>query len=185
MYLQPGSGAGPVVLHNVGAGSLAATSTDAINGGQIYSLGNSLASALGGGSTFNSTNGTITAPSYRVQGSNYASVGGAITALDAGLTSMQNNMNAVSASLQHQITRNRSIAAGGAASAFAMSQMRFSDRPGTQSLGMGGGFYDGQGAMAVGYGFTSEDGAWRGTASMSYSPAFNKVGVAGGLTYSW
>lgn len=174
-----------MVLHNVGAGSLAATSTDAINGGQIYSLGNSLASALGGGATFNSTNGTITAPSYRVQGSNYASVGGAINALDAGLTSMQNNMNAVSASLQHQITRNRSIAAGGAASAFAMSQMRFSDRPGTQSLGMGGGFYDGQGAMAVGYGFTSEDGAWRGTASMSYSPAFNKIGVAGGLTYSW
>jgi autotransporter adhesin len=174
-----------VVLHNVKAGSLDAASTDAINGGQIYTLGNSLASALGGGATFNSTTGTITAPSYNVQGKNYSSVGGAINALDTGLTSMQNNLNSVTAALQHQITKNRNIAAGGAASAFAMSQMRFNDRPGSQSLGMGGGFYDGQGAMAVGYGFTSEDGAWRGNASLSYTPGVNKLGVAGGITYSW
>ncbi|GJD35775.1 Autotransporter adhesin BadA [Methylobacterium aerolatum] len=185
LYLKPNSGTGPVVLHNVGAGSLAASSTDAINGGQIYTLGNNLASALGGGATFNSATGTITAPSYRVQGQNYSSVGGAINALDTGLTSMQNNLNVVTAALQQQITKNRNIASGGTASAFAMSQMRFSDRPGSQSLGMGGGFYDGQGAMAVGYGFTSEDGAWRGTASLSYAPGVNKMGVSGGFTYSW
>lgn len=185
LFLQPGSGSGPVVLHNVAAGRLSADSTDAINGGQMVALGNSLATALGGGSTLDTSTGQITAPSYKVQGSTYTSVGGALTALDNGLTSIQNNMNLVTASLQTQITRNRSIAAGGVASAFAMSQMRFTDRPGSQSLGLGTGFYDGQGAMAVGYGFTSEDGAWRGTASLSYSPALSKFGFGGGLTYSW
>lgn len=185
LFLQPGSGTGPVILHNVAAGKIAAESTDAINGGQMFSLGNSLASALGGGSTFDAATGQMSAPSYKVQGSSYSSVGGAIGALDTGLTSLQNNMNQVTAHLQTQITRNRSIAAGGVASAFAMSQLRFSDRPGSQSLGIGGGFYDSQGAMAVGYGFTSEDGAWRGTASVSYTPGVNKLGVAGGLTYSW
>ncbi|MCJ2013056.1 beta strand repeat-containing protein [Methylobacterium sp. J-076] len=185
LYLQPGSGTGPVVLHNVAAGKVTAESTDAINGGQIFALGNSLASALGGGSTFNGATGQFSAPSYRVQGASYESVGGAISALDTGLTSLQNNMNQVTAHLQTQITRNRSIASGGVASAFAMSQMRFTDRPGSQSIGIGGGYYDNQGAMAVGYGFTSEDGAWRGTASVSYTPTVNKLGVAGGLTYSW
>ena len=185
LYLQPGSGTGPVVLHNVAAGKIAAGSTDAINGGQMLSLGNSLATALGGGATFNTASGEISAPTYRVQGSNYTNVGGAISALDSGLMSLQNNMSQVTAHLQTQITRNRSIASGGVAAAFAMSQMRFSDRPGTQSIGLGTGYYDNQGAMAIGYGFTSEDGAWRGTASLSYTPGVNKVGVAGGLSYSW
>ncbi len=174
-----------MVLHNVAAGKIAAGSNEAINGGQIFSLGNSLASALGGGSTFNTATGEISAPTYRVQGSNYTSVGGAISALDSGLSSLQNNMSQVTAKLQTQITRNRSIASGGVAGAFAMSQMRFSDRPGTQSIGIGTGFYDNQTAMAIGYGFASEDGTWRGTASVSYSPGVNKVGVAGGMSYSW
>ncbi len=151
----------------------------------MVALGNSIATALGGGSTLDTTTGQVTAPAYKVQGSTYTSVGGAITALDSGLTSLQNNMYAVTASLQTQITRNRNVAAGGVASAFAMSQMRFTDRPGTQSLGIGTGFYDGQGAMSVGYGFTSEDGAWRGTASLSYSPAINKIGMGAGVSYSW
>ncbi len=151
----------------------------------MFSLGNSLATALGGNSTFNTATGEISAPSYRVQGSNYTNVGGAISALDTGLSALQNNMSQVTAHLQTQITRNRVIASGGVASAFAMSQMRFSDRPGSQSLGIGGGFYDNQSAMAIGYGFTSEDGVWRGTASVSYTPSVNKLGVAGGVTYSW
>lgn len=184
-YLQPGVGAGPVVLHNVAAGKIATNSTDAINGGQIFSLGNSLATALGGGSNFNTTTGEISAPSYRVQGSNYTNVGSAINALDSGLNALQNNMNQVAANLHTQIARNRVIASGGVASAFAMSQLRYSDRPGSQSLGIGTGFYDNQTAVAIGYGFTSEDGSWRGTASMSYTPGQNKLGVAGGITYSW
>ena len=94
-------------------------------------------------------------------------------------------MNQVAANLHTQIARNRVIASGGVASAFAMSQLRYSDRPGSQSLGIGTGFYDNQTAVAIGYGFTSEDGSWRGTASMSYTPGQNKLGVAGGITYSW
>jgi len=185
MYLMPGSGSGPVVLHNVGAGSLTATSTDAVNGSQINSLGSSLASALGGGSTFNTMTGVVTAPSYSVGGNSYSSVGGAIEALDTGISNVQNNLNVVAADLQHQISENRDIASAGVAGAIAMGQIRYDDRPGSQSLGVGGGFFDGQGSVAVGYGFRSIDGTWRGNASLSYSPGVDKVGVGAGMSISW
>jgi len=148
-------------------------------------LGTSLASALGGGAAFNAATGTITAPTYVVQGSNYSSVGSAIGALDSGITTVQNNLNAVASNLQNQIYENRDIAAGGVASAMAMGQIRYKDQPGSQSIGIGGGFYDRQGAVALGYGFTSADGAWRGNASVSYAPGVNKVGAGAGLSFSW
>jgi len=185
LYLQPGSGTGPVVLHNVGAGSLAAGSTDAVNGGQINNMGESLAAALGGGSTFNSTTGFFTAPNYVVAGSNYSSVGGAITALDSGLSSVQNNLNVVADRLGRQIDENREIAAAGISGAMAMGQIRYDDRPGRQTIGVGSGLYDGQSSIAVGYGFTSGDGEIRGNAALSYSPGVDKLGVGVGLSYSW
>ena len=97
------------------------------------------------------------------------------------MTSIRNNMNAVNA----KIDQNRDIAAAGTASALAASQIRFADRPGSQSLGIGGGLYDGQGAIAAGYGFTSADGAWRGNASVSYAPGVQKVGVGAGVSVTW
>ncbi|WP_322063490.1 hypothetical protein, partial [Paraburkholderia sp. J63] len=54
-----GSVGTPVALHNVAAGAVSAGSTDAVNGGQLYSVASSTASALGGGSTVNE-DGSIT-----------------------------------------------------------------------------------------------------------------------------
>lgn len=84
-------------LINVAAGQVSATSTDAINGSQLYatnqaviaedakvnSLGGGVASALGGNAAYNATTGAITAPSYAVYGTTQNSVGGAIDALQA------------------------------------------------------------------------------------------------------
>ena len=173
------------MLHNVGAGSLAAKSTDAVNGGQINNLGTSLAAALGGGTTFNSTSGSFTAPNYMVGGKSYNNVGGAIGALDQGLSNVQNNLNVVANRLENQIGRNRDIAAAGVAGAIAMGQIRYDDRPGRQSIGIAGGAYDGQGSVAVGYGFTSADGDIRGNAGVTYSPGVGKVGAGAGLSFSW
>ncbi|WP_439286927.1 YadA-like family protein [Lonepinella sp. BR2357] len=47
-------------------GDISATSKDAINGSQLYALGNSTASVLGGGATYNTTTGAIDAPTFTV-----------------------------------------------------------------------------------------------------------------------
>lgn len=76
----------PVGLHNVAAGSTTADSTDAVNGGQINKLASSVATNLGGNSTYDSKTGTITAPTYNLQGGSYNNVGGALSALDGATT---------------------------------------------------------------------------------------------------
>jgi trimeric autotransporter adhesin len=75
-----GAAAGPVTLDNVAPGSTAATSTQAVNGGQLNTGLASVASGLGGGSTYNPATGQVTAPSYTVGGATYNSVGGALAA---------------------------------------------------------------------------------------------------------
>ncbi|WP_415774574.1 beta strand repeat-containing protein, partial [Paraburkholderia sp. J11-2] len=59
-----------VALHNVANGMVNASSLDAVNGSQLYSVSSSTAAALGGGSTVNS-DGSISAPTYLVGGDTY------------------------------------------------------------------------------------------------------------------
>ncbi|WP_225761784.1 ESPR-type extended signal peptide-containing protein [Acinetobacter sp. Marseille-P8610] len=86
-------------ITNVAAGRVSETSTDAINGSQLYStqqaLGNlaeSTANHLGGGSTVN-PDGSVTAPSYTVNGNNVTNVGAAISELDKGWNLQSNGAN--------------------------------------------------------------------------------------------
>ncbi|WP_139835003.1 YadA-like family protein [Pseudomonas sp. B35(2017)] len=65
-----------VKLTNVAAGALNATSTDAVNGSQLFADSQNTASALGGGAAVNATTGAWTAPSYST---NSISVTGANT----------------------------------------------------------------------------------------------------------
>ncbi|MDE1943855.1 MAG: hypothetical protein KGI47_12010, partial [Betaproteobacteria bacterium] len=90
-----GTGAGnatPVSLANVAAATLSATSTQAVNGSQLYATnqnvaqqGTTIASGLGGGSTYNAATGAVTTsltlPSTGA--TTYSSVETALTALDA------------------------------------------------------------------------------------------------------
>src|SRR5438309_366188 len=52
-------------LGNVASGAVNASSTDAVNGSQLYANSASVAAGLGGGSTVNA-DGTVSAPSYGV-----------------------------------------------------------------------------------------------------------------------
>ncbi len=70
-------------LTGVAAGSLAATSVEAVNGSQVNAALTSVATNLGGGSTFNAKTGAVTAPTYNIGGSSVTNVGAAITALQA------------------------------------------------------------------------------------------------------
>ncbi len=78
------------VLANVAKGTVSASSTNAVNGSQLFALADSAADALGGGSTVN-TDGSISAPSYTVGGTTVNNVGAAITNLDGRTT--QNTTN--------------------------------------------------------------------------------------------
>ncbi len=71
--------AAPVALKNVAAGAVNATSTEAVNGSQLYGTSQSVASALGGGSTVDAA-GKVTAPNYHVGDKTYGNVGDAIVA---------------------------------------------------------------------------------------------------------
>ncbi|WP_175778198.1 ESPR-type extended signal peptide-containing protein [Burkholderia cenocepacia] len=57
--------AGERKLTGVAAGDVSAASTDAVNGAQLHGVANSVASAIGGGSTV-SADGSISAPSFTV-----------------------------------------------------------------------------------------------------------------------
>ncbi|MDQ1154178.1 hypothetical protein [Brevundimonas sp. SORGH_AS_0993] len=77
-----GALAGPVGLHNVAAGLIASGSTDAVNGGQAFALGQSLAAGFGGGSAFDPLTNTLdVALTYR--GVQYASIQTFLNALSA------------------------------------------------------------------------------------------------------
>ncbi|EPF73266.1 hypothetical protein F957_03567, partial [Acinetobacter gyllenbergii CIP 110306 = MTCC 11365] len=70
-------------ISGVTAGEVSATSDEAINGSQLAGTAKSVSDALGGGSTVN-PDGTVTAPSYTVNGNNVTNVGAAISELDKG-----------------------------------------------------------------------------------------------------
>ncbi|MCL2716511.1 MAG: hypothetical protein FWD68_18585, partial [Alphaproteobacteria bacterium] len=74
-------------LTNLANGTISATSTDAINGSQLYSLGNSTALILGGGATYNTTTGVMDAPTYVFSDGNFSSVGDALLDLDSRIAS--------------------------------------------------------------------------------------------------
>ncbi|QCT87693.1 YadA-like family protein [Escherichia sp. E4742] len=71
-------------ITNVAAGSIAADSTDAVNGGQLYGVSNSVVEALGGGATVNA-DGSISAPTYSIADTDYNNVGDALDAIDSTL----------------------------------------------------------------------------------------------------
>ncbi len=71
-------------ITNVAAGALSATSTDAVNGSQLYGVGSSVVDVLGGGSTINA-DGTINAPTYSIANTDYSNIGDALSAIDASL----------------------------------------------------------------------------------------------------
>ncbi len=69
------------VITNIANGAVSATSSDAINGSQLYSTNKYIADALGGDAEVNA-DGTITAPTYTIANTDYNNVGEALDALD-------------------------------------------------------------------------------------------------------
>jgi autotransporter adhesin len=81
---------------NVAAGTLSSTSTDVVNGGQLYTANQRVAAAFG--STLDAS-GQMVAPSYVIQGVSYSNVGSAFSAVNTALSSTATSIS----NLQTQI----------------------------------------------------------------------------------
>ncbi|WP_175863957.1 ESPR-type extended signal peptide-containing protein [Burkholderia cepacia] len=90
------SNTGARTLKGVAAGDVSATSTEAVNGSQLHGVSDSVASAIGGGSTVN-PDGSISAPAFSVgDGSGGTkivnSVGDVVTNLDSRTTANEGDI---------------------------------------------------------------------------------------------
>ncbi len=72
------------IITNVADGAISSTSSDAINGSQLYDTSKYIADTLGGNAEVNA-DGTITAPTYAIAGGSYSNVGDALEAIDTTL----------------------------------------------------------------------------------------------------
>ncbi|MCD9031761.1 YadA-like family protein [Luteimonas sp. Y-2-2-4F] len=103
-------------LTNLADGAIAAGSTDAVAGGQVYAGLQSAADALGGGATVTAF-GTLSAPSYAIQGTAYYDVGSALGALDAQISTLNQRVTNVEAAIDGGPGTHDRIAVGGTESA--------------------------------------------------------------------
>ncbi len=72
------------VITNVADGAVSDSSSDAVNGSQLYDVSNSVVDVLGGGAGVN-TDGSISASTYTIANTDYDNVGDALNALDTTL----------------------------------------------------------------------------------------------------
>ena len=128
VFNNPASGGGEVTLSNVAPGLVSATSTQAINGSQLYAVNQSVNQ------------------------------------------------------LRNQVNSNFNELSGGIASAMALGMMRFDDRGGKLSAGIGVSGYDGQTGFAAGAGYTSMDRHWRFSAGITFSPTASRTDVGAGAS---
>ncbi|MCN7714730.1 trimeric autotransporter adhesin UpaG, partial [Escherichia coli] len=99
------------VITNVANGAVSATSSDAINGSQLYSTNKYIADALGGDAEVNA-DGTITAPTYTIANTDYNNVGEALDALDNNALLWDEDAGAYNASHDGNASKITNVAAG-------------------------------------------------------------------------
>ncbi|MFL9884353.1 YadA-like family protein [Paraburkholderia agricolaris] len=116
--------AGNRVVTGVAAGAVNASSSDVMNGSQLYANAGSTASALGGGSVVNA-DGTISAPTYSVGGTTVNNVGAAISNIDgrvsqntSDIANLQSTVGTMSGSVanavQYDSASHNKVTLGGA-----------------------------------------------------------------------
>ncbi|MBS7698043.1 MULTISPECIES: YadA-like family protein [unclassified Chelatococcus] len=169
-------------IQNVAAGLVTATSTDAVNGSQLYAGINNLQVQInnltGGGG-----NGGIDPGLKQQVNQNTAEIAGLQNRIDR----LNSDMNWGLATLRSQMTRNEKLANAGIASAAAIGMIRYDDRPGKFSTGTAITTHRRQAAISIGAGYTSKNGNWRFSAAGAFSPTNWKAEatVGASATYTW
>ncbi|WP_302294990.1 YadA-like family protein [Pyramidobacter piscolens] len=133
---------------NVAKGDVTQTSTDAVNGSQLWGVSSSVATHFGGGSTINA-DGTVSAPTYNIRGGTYHNVGDALSAVDTQINNIYNNFGNVynqMSSLRRDI---KNVGALGSALS-ALKPMQYDPVEPSQIMA-GFGAYKGEYALALGW----------------------------------
>lgn len=152
LTLVGGDANAPVVIHNVGAGT---ADTDAVN---VQQLNLGLATTLDNSKTYTNQVAATTLQ----QANAYT---------DSKLSQLNMDMGEA-----------RGEARQAAAIRLAAASLRYDDRPGKVSVAAGGGYWRGEGAVAFGAGYTSEDG--RARANLSGTTAGGHWGVGAGVSFT-
>ena len=201
-----GAAAGPVGLHNVRDGVVAAGSTDGVNGGQLYMTNQAVATAQGTADnalaiannsvqyddpshtsvTFNS-GGPATALHNVAAGTastDAVNVGQLDAAVDGAVTIANAYTDARISSLDFDIKDVRKEGRAGAAAALAAAGMPQAMEPGKSMIAAGVGTYRGRSAMAIGFSHALDNGRSAFKLGLTYDSS-EKVGANAGVGFQF
>ncbi|MEC8886279.1 MAG: YadA-like family protein, partial [Pseudomonadota bacterium] len=182
-----GIDAGNKAITNVGNGSVAEGSTDAVNGGQLNATNQAVVQYLGGGAGYDNITNSFAAPSYQVGEQNYDNVGGAIDALNAADVALDNRVSALGDRLENAFYQtNKRIdevekdARAGIASSMAMQNAPFV--AGKYTYAVGAAHHGGEQAVGATLRKTADNGRWSLTGGVATAtqgdPSF-RIGISG------
>jgi autotransporter adhesin len=201
-----GAAAGPVGLHNVGDGMIAAGSTDAVNGGQLFLTNQAVTAAQGTADealatannsvqyddpshtsvTFNS-GGPVTSLHNVAAGTastDAVNVGQLGAAVDGAVTMANAYTDARISALDLDIRDVRREGRAGAAAALAAAGMPQVMEPGRNMIAAGVGTYRGRSAIAIGFGRGLENGRGAFKLGLTYDSS-EKVGANAGVGFQF
>jgi hypothetical protein len=142
-------------VSGVANGQISGTSSEAVNGSQIAAVGQSIASALGGG-TGVLPNGTLSAPTYAIEGNTYNNVGAALAAVDSSIGDIRTQITNISSSGSPYIAIHTARPAAVAGSAESLAIGGGAQANGLNSTAVGhDAVANGAGASAFGMGATA------------------------------
>ena len=136
----------------------------------------------GGGTPVTVTN---VAPGRVEQGSTDAVNGGQLHQTNSNVAALADWTSKGFTQLNNDIKKNRRLASAGVAGATALGSIRYDDRAGKFSAGIGVGGFDGQAAVAIGAGYTSQNQDVRLSAGVHFSPTNRKSGVGASVSATY
>jgi autotransporter adhesin len=186
---------GGTTLTNLHQGALGATSTDAVNGSQLFATNQSLATYMGGTTNYNPTTNTWTAPTFNItsvatDGSttlgSYNNVTDAFGAVNGSLNNINTRINSISNSAGIKYFQVNSTAADSQATgANSMATGPNAIATGDNSLAVGASsMAGGANSMAVGYGATASSDNALAVGENATAKDGNAVAVGYGNTAS-
>jgi len=181
-------------ITNVAAGRVAETSTDAINGSQLYATNQALEIVNRSAIRYDTDKNGNVLNSLTLQGGNPnapvtinnvapgAVAPGSTQAVNGGqLFQTEYRMS----SFAQQVSKEFHRVDSGIAGTAALGMIRYDDSPGKFSTGIAGAAYNGMGAIALGAGYTSPDRKWRFSAGANLPLNTPEVVVGASVTYTW
>ncbi|MHA3061902.1 YadA-like family protein, partial [Acinetobacter sp. ANC 4636] len=164
----------------VKAGTVSSTSTDAVNGSQLYTTNSNVATYLGGGSAVDTTTGNVSAPTYSVAGGSYNNVGSALTAVDNRVANVEQNLEKAFTSTNNRINKVEKTLSAGIAATAALENAPYI--AGKFTYAAGASAYNGESAIGVTLRRTADNGRWSmsgGVAAGSQGDPLFRVGISG------